>query len=297
MRAILASLQGSLDGGATRLARCWRVARRDGVVMGFTEHDRALSFDGLDYEPDAGFAPSALETATGLSAGTHEVAGALSSARITDDDIARGAYDGAEVALFLVDWTDPEVRLLVSRGLIGEIRRADGRFEAEITGLSDRLQQPVGRAYLPSCDCRLGDARCGVDLDLPRYRGAGTVTALAASQQFSVAGLETFAGGWFAGGRIVWTMGASAGLPGHVKSHLLAGPEAMVELWLSPPAPIGAGDAFEVTAGCDKTAATCAAKFGNLLNFRGFPHMPGDDVVASYPSTGGVHDGGSLFRR
>jgi uncharacterized phage protein (TIGR02218 family) len=296
MRAIPAALQASLDGGATRLARCWRVARRDGVVMGFTEHDRLLSFDGLEYEPDAGFAPSALESATGLSADSHEVTGALSSARITDAEIARGAYDGAEVALYLVDWSDPAVRLLVSRGLIGEIRRSDGRFEAEITGLSDRLQQPVGRAYLPSCDCRLGDARCGVDLGLPQYRGAGSVTALAASQQFSAVGLVAFAENWFTGGRLLWTTGANAGLAGHVKSHLRAGPEAMLELWLSPPMPISSDDTFEVTAGCDKTAATCSAKFGNLLNFRGFPHMPGDDVVASYPNTGGVHDGGSLFR-
>lgn len=296
MRAIPAELQAALDGGATRLARCWRLARRDGVVMGFTEHDRTLRFEGVEYEPDAGFTPSAIESATGLSADTHEVAGALSSVRITEGDIARGAYDGAEVALYLVDWSDPEVRLLVSRGLIGEIRRADGRFEAEITGLSDRLQQPVGRAYLPSCDCRLGDARCGVDLTLPQYRGEGAVTTLAASQQFSVAGLKGFREGWFAGGLLLWTAGANAGLAGHVKSHLLAGSEAMIELWLSPPVPIAPGDAFEVTAGCDKTVGTCVAKFGNLLNFRGFPHMPGDDVVASYPSTGGVHDGGSLFR-
>ena len=46
------------------------------------------------------------------------------STRITDEDIAKGAYDGAEVALYLVDWTDPELRLLVSRGLIGEITNA-----------------------------------------------------------------------------------------------------------------------------------------------------------------------------
>lgn len=296
MRAIPAAMQASLDGGATRLARCWRLTRRDGIVMGFTEHDRTLAFDGTVYEPDSGFAPSAFESATGLSADTHEVTGALSSATITDEDIVRGAYDGAEVALYLVDWSDPEVRLLVSRGLIGEIRRSDGRFEAEITGLSDRLHQPVGRAYLPSCDCRLGDARCGVDLGLPQYRAMGTVTALAASQQFAVGGLQGVAGAWFNGGRLVWTAGANAGLAGHVKSHLRAGPEAMIELWLTPPMPIVPGDAFEVTAGCDRTASTCAAKFKNLLNFRGFPHMPGDDVVASYPSTGGVHDGGSLFR-
>ena len=297
MREIPAPLQEALDGGSTRLARCWRLTRRDGVVMGFTEHDRTLSFDRVDYEPDSGFAPSALESTTGLSADTHEVTGALSSARITAEDIAKGLYDGAEVALFLVDWSDPDVRLVVSRGLIGEIRRSDNLFAAEITGLSDRLNQPVGRAYLATCSCRLGDERCGVDLSLPRYRAEGTVLALAAPQQLAAAGLKGFANDWFTGGRLVWLSGGNAGLSGYVKSHLRAGAEAMVELWLSPPMAVEPGDTFEVTAGCDHTAETCRAKFDNLLNFRGFPHMPGDDIVASYANTGGVHDGGSLFRR
>jgi uncharacterized phage protein (TIGR02218 family) len=35
-------------------------------------------------------------------------------------------------------------------------------------------------------------------------------------------------------------------------------------------------------AGCDRQFATCRAKFGNALRFRGFPHMPGDDFVLSY---------------
>lgn len=297
MREIPASLRAALDGGATRLARCWRLARRDGVVLGFTDHDGPLTFDGIHYEPDAGFTPSAVETTTGLSADTHEVTGALSSARITDGDIARGAYDSAEVVLYLVDWAEPASRLLVSRGLIGEIRRGDnGLFEAEITGLSDRLGQPFGRAYLATCASRLGDAKCGVDLSLPQHRAQGAVVNVVGSQRFSAAGLAGIADHWFAGGRLVWTAGANAGLSGHVKSHLRAGSEAMIELWLSPPMTIAQGDAFEVTAGCDKTAETCAGKYGNLLNFRGFPHMPGDDVVASYANSGGDNDGGSLFR-
>lgn len=296
MRDIPASLQAALDGGATTLARCWRLTRRDGAVMGFTDHDLPLTFDGDHYEPGAGFNASAAESTTGLSPDTHEVAGALSSERITHDDVARGLYDGAEIALWLVDWTDPERRLMLSRGLIGEIRRGETVFEAEVTGISDRLNQPFGRAYLHSCDSRLGDARCGVDVDQPAFRGEAAVTALAGPQQFSAVGLEGFAADWFTGGRLVWTSGANAGLEAHVKSHLAAGGEAMIELWLSPPLAAAPGDGFVVTAGCDRTAAGCAAKFGNLLNFRGFPHMPGDDAVAGYPTDGEVHDGGSLFR-
>lgn len=301
MRDIPVDLQARLDGGATTLARCWRVMRRDGVVMGFTNHDATLSFDGVDYEPDSGFTPSAAERTTGLSADTHEVAGALSSERIDPVDIVRGVYDGAEVAVYLVDWNDPSVRLLLSRGLIGGIRQADGRFEAEITGLSDRLSQPFGRAYMANCRARLGDSACGVDLDRPEFRGEGTVMSVAGPQLFRVAGLGAFARDWFTGGRLTWLTGGNAGLEGHVKAHPMAGAgagtEAVVELWLAPPMVVAPGDRFTILAGCNKTAETCRKKFNNMMNFRGFPYMPGDDAVAGYPETGGAHDGGSLFRR
>jgi uncharacterized phage protein (TIGR02218 family) len=61
------------------------------------------------------------------------------------------------------------------------------------------------------------------------------------------------------------------------------------------PEPLAAGDTFTVTAGCDKHFDTCVAKFNNAVNFRGFPHIPGNDFVVRYPVSGEPgHDGGSL---
>jgi uncharacterized phage protein (TIGR02218 family) len=296
MRQLPPNLAEALEHGATTHARCWRVQRTDGVVLGFTDHDQHLSFDGVDYAPETGFAPSAIEAGTGLAADTHEVAGALSSDQITAEDISRGVYTGAEVMLFLVDWQNTQNRVLISRGQIGEIRLGDIAFEAEITGMADRLNQPVGKAFLHTCECRLGDAKCGVDLTIPRNRGTGTAIASADPQQIGATGLSVYPPGWFTNGRLTWTSGANTGLEGHVKAHLPLGDEALIELWLAPPLPVSAGDTFEITAGCDKTGRTCALKFENIENFRGFPHIPGDDVAASYPNTGGAHDGGSLFR-
>jgi len=295
MRTLPTQLQDLLDTGATTLARCWLLSRTDGVELGFTDHDRPLFFDGVTFEPDSGFTPTATELATGLSADTHDVAGVLSSARITEVDIAKDLYDRAEVTLYLVDWTNPTARLILSRGLIGEIRHGETAFEAEVTGLSDLLSQPLGRAYLHSCSCRLGDPKCGIDLTLAANLGTGTVSAVTDPQQFTASGLSGFADGWFTGGTVTWLAGANTGLTGHVKVHVPAGADALVETWLAPVFTISPGDSFEITAGCDKTAATCAAKFGNLVNFRGFPHIPGDDVAAGYPNSGGAHDGGSLF--
>ena len=61
------------------------------------------------------------------------------------------------------------------------------------------------------------------------------------------------------------------------------------------PEPIAAGDTFDVTAGCDKQFSTCHDKFANVVNFRGFPHIPGNDFVISYPLQGEPgHDGASM---
>lgn len=297
MRALPDTLRAALASGATTHCRCWSVTRTDGVVLGFTDHDRQLSFDGISFEASAGLNAEAVESSTGLSVDSHSVTGALSSDAITDEDIERGFYDGAEVTLWLVDWKNPASRLLLTRGRIGEIRRGKAAFEAEIVGLSEALNQPYGRAYLQSCDRRLGDPKCGVDLSQAAFRGTAVVEAVRDPQRFAVSGLESFARGWFDGGRLVWTSGDNAGVEGHVKTHLSPSAGATLELWLSPPLPVNAGDGFTVTAGCDKRLETCKAKFDNLLNFRGFPHMPGDDWSAGYVRQEGEHDGGSIFRR
>ena len=60
----------------------------------------------------------------------------------------------------------------------------------------------------------------------------------------------------------------------------------LFELWQAAPEPIDAGDTFTVTAGCDKRFSTCRNRFGNGADFRGFPHIPGNDFVISYPVAG-----------
>ena len=296
MRNVPASLQASLDDGATTLARCWKIERSDGIAFGFTDHDQPLTFEGVTFEPDSGFTASSAEASTGLAPGSHDVSGILKSERINAKDLVRGLYAGADVSLFLVDWSDPSSRILLSRGQIGGVKRNGVTLQAEIVGLSDRLNQPLGRAYVHSCECRLGDAKCTIDLGVDELTGTGSVTGFDDVHQFNAAGLESFEDGWFTGGEVTWLTGENAGSRTHVKAHQRAGTLVQIEMWLTPEMPMNIGDSFSITAGCDKTVSDCRTKFDNLLNFRGFPHMPGDDVVTSYPTANGGHNGGSLLR-
>ncbi|MCC2110674.1 MAG: DUF2163 domain-containing protein [Hyphomicrobiales bacterium] len=243
----------------------------------------------------SGFTASEAVSELGLSVGGLEVDGALSSDRLSEVDIAGGAYDNARVEVWLVNWAAPEERLVLRIGDIGEIERADNAFRAEIRGLSHALDQEQGRIFQYDCDADFGDARCGVDGNQPAYSGNGTVLSSSDARLFDADGLSGYADGWFTRGRLNWTGGANAGRVIEVKGHTFVDTTAAFTLWQPMSAEIAAGDTFIVVAGCDKRFETCALKFANVLNFRGFPHMPGNDYTVHYAKRGGNNDGGSLM--
>jgi uncharacterized phage protein (TIGR02218 family) len=283
VRAIDAALQSDLDAGATTLCRCWRLARADGLVQGFTDHDADLSFGGTDYRAATGFTASAIEASLGLNVDGLDVAGALADGSLTELELAKGFWDNAAVTIFLVDWQAPSRRTILFSGSIGEVSRSGAGFVAELRSLSHALNQPMGRLYGRLCDANLGDARCGVDLDDPDFRADGAVVEVRSLKRFTTSGLEGFPAGRFTRGRLVWTSGANAGAAMEVSRHAKPG-EIIIELFEDMAAAPAPGDAFTVTAGCDKTAKTCRRVFGNIVNFRGFPDIPGNDWLLSPPS-------------
>ena len=71
--------------------------RADGVTLGFTDHDRTLTFDGTDFEPESGFAASEVRSGSDLSVDAQDAQGVLSSDRITETDILDGRIVPAAV--------------------------------------------------------------------------------------------------------------------------------------------------------------------------------------------------------
>ena len=295
MRAIPSALQEKLDSGVTTLAHCWRLTRRDGVVLGFTDHDVDLVFDNVTFRAGTGFTASEATSRFDLAIDGSEISGALSDDALSEHDLAGGRYDAAAIETWLVDFSDVSLRVLTARGTLGEVRREGQAFGAELRGLADALAQESGRLYTARCGADLGDQRCRVDLASPALRGAGVVVALEGTSQFTASGLGGYADGWFSAGRLTWQSGANAGLAMEVKIHRHTGGAVRLTLWQAMAAPVAAGDAFTVTAGCDKQFSTCRDRFANTVNFRGFPHIPGNDFVLSYPSPSSARGGGRTF--
>lgn len=297
MKTLPAGMQAHLDTFATSLCYCWKLTRAGGPVLGFTDHDRALVFDGVTFGAVSGFEASAIDTALGLNVDGLDVLGALNATSLNEADLAAGRFDNAPIEIYRVNWQDVSQRILLRKGNLGEVSRRGSEFRAEVRGLAHTLNQPGGRLYQYGCDVDLGSAKCTVNLNAAANKGSGIVAAPVtgeAYRAFTASGLGGFANDWFTRGKLSWSSGANAGLPMEVKLHTLSASIVSIELWQAMPELIAAGNGFDITAGCDKQFSTCKAKFNNAINFRGFHRMPGNDWVQSYPSQGELSDGGLL---
>ncbi|MBY6004448.1 DUF2163 domain-containing protein [Salipiger bermudensis] len=288
-----AELHAHLAGGLGTVARCWAVTRADGLRLGFTDHDCDLSFDGLSFRADTGLSAKALQQATGLSVDNSEAMGGLRDDALSEADIEAGRFDGAEVAAWLVNWRDVSQRRMLFRGSIGEIRRAGGAFHAELRGLTEALNRPLGRVFQGPCTAVLGDAACRVDLDEPGYFHEGTAVQVEANRELLFGALSGFEKGWFQRGRLVVLSGAAEGLTGAIKRDRSGAEGRRIELWQPLGAALVAGDQVRLEAGCDKRFETCRLKFNNVLNFQGFPDIPEEDWMLVHPTRAKAKAGGS----
>ena len=297
MRNISKKIAEHFSGETTNICNCWKVIRTDGIIFGFTDHDHDVVFESQHYESCSGFASTSAETSLGLNVNSEEIAGALRSDRISTSDIRANRYDGAKVEIYLVNWQNPDEHLLQRVCTIGEITEEEGLFRAELRGLSSYLDQTFGRIFSASCDADLGDKRCRFNLATAGFSTTGTVTTLVSNLEFSTFHISQFQRGWFTGGSITWHSGNNLNLKRGIANcrydHEIAA--TAIALWTPMPEAIKVGDQFLMTAGCDKNFSTCRKKFSNHMNFQGFPHMPGQDIVLDYARRNHINDGGVLI--
>lgn len=215
MRTVPEALAVRIESGAARLCHVWILSRTDGVRLGFTDHDRDLVVEEVVCRAASGWTAGVGDAAVGLAAGAISASGVLDDVALSEVDIAGGLYDGAGVALWQVDWGEPDLKVRLWVGRMARIRREGGAFVADLEGPLAGLERVVGGTYGRLCEAVLGDRRCGL----------------------SAQDVE---------GRV-----------------------------------------------CDKRWKTCVEGFGNGVNFRGYPDIPGDDFVLTRAVAGGRNNGAS----
>jgi len=270
MKTISAELRAHYQGEQHTLSGLWKVTRKDLAVYGFTDHDEILVFSGLSYDAASGFSASAVRARTGLNVDGLEVQGAIDSSIITAESLRSGAWDNAVVEEFEVNWADlSQGARKLTHGIIGKVSQGSSVFIAEVDSFLKRLQQPIGRLVVRPCDAKLGDARCTVNL--AGFTVSSTITSVSSKRVFTDSA-RAEAANYFAKGEISFTSGANAGQSYDVKTF---GSGGIIGLQLPAWFTVAIGDAYTMVAGCDKLDGTCVTKFANIVNYRGFPFVPG----------------------
>lgn len=269
----------ALDANVTAIAYCWKLTRTDGVVLGFTSHDRDLWIEGVVYRSHPGMVPSAVSLSAGLDADSMDVGGVLDDRSITSEDLECGRWNGAKVEFFAADWERPEAGLLrLMRGTIGDVRRqlgidGEGTFEVELVSEQAGLSKPSAPRCSPLCRNEFGDRRCGVNVEALAIE---TLLERAEDGTLMVPG-NVEEKGAFAAGKLRVLTGPLSGLDRFIAA--LDGRALTLDEDL-PEAAVPCR--VRMWPGCDKRFSTCAGRYNNAAMFNGEPHVPGTDTLIRY---------------
>lgn len=261
-------------GPLTALAFCWRLQRPDGGGIGLTSSDRDVVHDGIVYRAAPGMTPAAIRQRLGMEPDSGEVAGALSADGLSEADLKLGRWNGSRIDLFAVDWTDPDrTPIPLLGGELGEVSVDGDGFSAELRGAASRLSEPACPSTSPECRAAFGDKQCQVDL------AGRSMRAIVTTSEDNALTLDRAVDDRFLFGRLRYLSGENCG----VASVVLAVNGNEIALRDRPRALVETGTAVLLREGCDKRFETCVTRFQNGANFRGEPHLPGNDLLTRYP--------------
>ena len=256
------------------VATWWRIERRDGVTLGFTSHDRDLAFDGVLHRAAPGILPSAIRKTSGLDGDSAEMQGPLSHDSISASDLAQGRFDGAQVRIGAIDWETLE-RAQLYAGSIGAVGEEAGGFTAELLSAKEQLAvDPVPRTS-PTCRA----AFCGPGCTLSAVRFTAEAAAGSVDYERNAVTFPGIEPDLYAFGSLRWLNGPQIGLAMEVVG--VESGELLLDTPLDPATV--AGMRAILRQGCDRTLATCHARFANAANFQGEPFLPGNDLLTRYP--------------
>lgn len=254
-------------------ATYWRIFRRDGCALGFTSHDRNLTFGSITHRAAPGMVPAAIRMTSDLSEDSAGVEGALTHDAISEVDLAAGLFDQAAIEIGIVDWEKLDHHAIYS-GTIGEIED-DGRgFSAELKSAKRVLEHDLVPRTSPTCRAQF----CGRGCGLSAHKFTSRAALQAVDADLNQVRFDGASGANFVDGQVRFLDGPQTGL---VFGVLGTNGE-----WLSLDRPIAdglePGTLAEIREGCDHTLGTCAGRFDNAVNFRGEPFLPGNDLLARY---------------
>ena len=275
--------------------------------IGFTSNTRDMTLPGhgaLVFKSAVGIAPSAIEQAL-ENPTTFEVQGLYQSGLFEQDDVVRGKWDFATVEIFAACWDNTNLgELVLFKGNMGEFKDYQLYFTAEGRGLISRLSSDAGEVTTRYCRVKVfRDSQCGhtastvtidgdtYDIQYTSLLAVGTTV----STRQTIYVPETYwtgqltpklvpPNGYFNNGTITSTSGANEGLSREILKSSTNNIDVKFALKRPFPFAVAVSDEFTVTAGCNRTVEDCR-KYGNIINFRGEPYIPGLENANRVPTS------------
>lgn len=282
MKEIEVALDEHLASSATKtLWTCLYIQRKDEEEYGFVEGDQDLEIDDILYEAAGSYTSSNVDTDGSLGTGSLEIVGFLNSARITEEDLDAGVWDGARYRIFQVNWKDlTQGTLEIRRGTFGQVKLDDDTYTVELRPLSQAYQTRLLQFVTPGCTAVFGDAKCKFPIATVTWEAI--ITAVGDNNiEFTFAEqgspLIIHPTGYYDYGLARWTNGNNSGYEMEIKSYVRGGSPigSRITLQLPMPKEIEVGDTLNLIAGCAKRFEEDCKRWDNVINFRGFPHLPG----------------------
>ncbi len=275
----------------TRLeAMMWRITRVDGVVIGVTDHDRDIAIGDEIYHARGALKPSKLESEMGLSPENLDVFGGVDGEIFREDELHRGLFDGALVEYFSWDWQNETKNEILLKGRIAKIEYSQNRFRAELETPIDKLPNIFGRSFQKECHACFCDENCG--LNAQNFQHRSSIAALH-WPKLTLSGHFPWP---LENGLLVFSERPKGVQKSGIRSAKPQEAQTEITLWADLKFQPEIGETVMVQAGCDKNFETCRQRFGNAVNFRGFPHMPGEQVLNEVASANGS-SGRGIFKR
>ena len=287
MKSCSVGLAAHLQSGQTTLATLFKVTRRDGTVLGFTDHDQDLIVSGVTYLSTSSYNRFNLNEGSDGSVKTTELVGAIDSV-ITRDDLERRLYDYAKIQLLICNWANlTQGTMILATGAFGPVTIEEFNFRVEVRGMAKPLEDQGGEICGPACRVDFGSPRCAPSGSLASgttinsLLQTGTVVSTDGVRTITFSGLSNTNAP--DGGNLTFATGGNANLGSEIKSinwgtnTLVLEPGALLLVAIAP------GDTFKFFPACDKTFFTCSTFYLNAINFQAEPHAFSMDDSISYP--------------
>lgn len=279
----------------TQWAQTWTITRTDGEVFAFTSLDRPLTFRGVVHSPCRSLTATATEQSTTIGAsGNMELLGIISDVGISEQELYNGLFDFAAFEIWMVPWnnTTGETPFRLMAGTTGTMSHGIDGFKFEVlTGSANMRQKGLLEVFSASCRYGFGstlDARCPVNLAAITVAGSATSTAVpaasnAATRRIVIDSSRAEPDGHFDLGILTFTGGANAG----AKSEIKRFEGGVFVLWSPLLFEIETGDTYTATPGCNKSPTDHMRFNADMVDYGGFPDVPGSDSINQFPDAKG----------